>query len=464
MELVSEIMAVSAFVEILSPNETATYDNDKNNDNCQFFWRHLMQVPDNRIGERRLLLEELKYSDVLLKLGRESGEPYCLQFNDSGYDQQYHRLDIGTVISKTAEKVTDEELVAFFSRNPAKGYSFWGNFYTMRDGIMSLGTEWPSIREKLMRLAAKHGDSLAAVLQACYIVCIEKDKRGKNYLHIEATAREMGAANFRAILTDLELAEVLVRHKGDIKMPVELAPLIQKFLGDFQTEEDETEEMEDEPVAIPEDMFDVVVGHERLKKLFTMSLQAPQPVHILLVGPPATAKSIFLMELERLPRSRYALGGTSSTAGVVDFIIEQQPRYLILDELEKMDMKDFSALLSLMAEGVVTRLKKGMTEKVKVKTWVFGAVNREDSLPAELKSRFLIRRLPEYSEHDYKEVVRAVLTKREHVSETVASEIAEKMASYSRDVRDAVKVARLHKGQQTVTVDQVIELAFDKGR
>ncbi|MBN1191075.1 MAG: hypothetical protein JXA46_15065 [Dehalococcoidales bacterium] len=74
------------------------------------------------------------------------------------------------------------------------------------------------------------------------------------------------------------------------------------------------------------------------------------------------------MELERLPRIRYALGGTSSKAGIVDFIIEQQPRYLIIDKLEKMDMKDFSALLSLMADGVVTRLKKGMTEKVKVKT------------------------------------------------------------------------------------------------
>jgi MoxR-like ATPase len=115
-----------------------------------------------------------------------------------------------------------------------------------------------------------------------------------------------------------------------------------------------------------------------------------------------------------------------------------------------------------MADGVVTRLKKGMTEKVKVKTWVFAAVNREENLPPELKSRFLIRRLKEYSEQDYKEVVRAVLAKREHVAEAVAREIADRMASFSRDVRDAVKVARLYKGQQSMAVEQVIELAFER--
>ncbi|MDD4984945.1 MAG: hypothetical protein PHQ43_04010 [Dehalococcoidales bacterium] len=422
-----------------------------------------MGVPDNRNIELTILLNELKYSDVLLKLGKEVGEPYCLQFNDSGYDQQYNRLDLSIAIAKIADRVTDGELVAFFSKSPARGYTFLGNFYTMRDGTLTLVTEWPAIKDKLMKLASKYGDNLAAVLQACYIVCIEKGQPRKNYLHIEATAKELGAANFRAIIIDLELAEVLVRHKGDIKMPRELAPLVREFIKDIQTEEDQPVEVEeDEPVRIPEDMFDVVVGHERLKKLFTLSLQAPEPVHILLAGPPATAKSIFLMELERLPRSRYALGGTSSKAGIVDFIIEQQPRYLILDELEKMDMKDFSALLSLMADGVVTRLKKGMTDKIKVKTWVFAAVNREENLPPELKSRFLIRRLSAYNEEDYKEVVRAVLVKREHEVEAVANEIADRMANLSRDVRDAVKVARLHKGQQSMPVSQVIELAFDR--
>ncbi len=49
-----------------------------------------MTMEDNtnndRMHERRLLLEALKYSGVPLKLGKTIGEPYCSQFNDDGYD------------------------------------------------------------------------------------------------------------------------------------------------------------------------------------------------------------------------------------------------------------------------------------------------------------------------------------------------------------------------------------------
>ena len=419
---------------------------------------------DNRVHERTLLLEVLKYSGVPLKLGKAIGEPYCSQFNGDGYDAQYNRFDAAIAIPKIAEKVTDDQLVSLLSDSTAGSYVFRGRFYTMRDGRLTLETEWPSIKQELVGLLSKHGESLPAVLEACLKVITEMGRRWKNYLHIEAVAKDLGASNFRTALTDVELVGVIIRHKGDIEIPLELRSLVQEFLEDFRGGLEQPEESENEQIELPEDLFDIVVGHERLKKLFVMSLKAPQPVHILLIGPPATAKSIFLMELERLPRSRYALGGTSSKAGVVDFIIEHRPRYLILDELEKMDMKDFAALLSLMAEGVVTRLKKGMTENVKVKTWVFGAVNRDDSLPVELKSRFLRRYLPEYSEQDYKKVVRAVLIKREQVDEGIAAEIAEKMAGYSRDVRDAIKIARLHKADQSMTVDEVVELAFsDEG-
>lgn len=230
---------------------------------------------------------------------------------------------------------------------------------------------------------------------------------------------------------------------------------------------EKVEEVEEEgrQPQIPEDLFDVVAGHDGLKKLFIQSLKAPQPVHILLVGPPATAKSVFLTELERLHTNRYALGDSSSKAGIIDFIIKHKPRYLLLDELEKMNVNDYSALLSLMETGKVTRLKKGMTEETKVKTWVFAAVNRDDRLPHELKSRFLSLHLPEYSEKDFKEVVRAVLVKREHTDENMAAKIADNVAEYSRDVRDAIKIARLYCSKdQHMSIDELIRLVLSYQR
>jgi len=226
-----------------------------------------------------------------------------------------------------------------------------------------------------------------------------------------------------------------------------------------------TELEEDTDVEIPDDLFDVIVGYHGLKELFLRSLRAEDPVHILLVGPPATAKSVFLTELEHLPRSRYALGGTSSRAGIVDFMLRHRPRYLLIDELDKMNMSDYSALLSLMETGQVTRLKKGMTDTIRLKTWVFAAVNRDDKLPVELKSRFLPYHVREYGKQEFKEVARNVLVKREHMGEDTAVSIAEKVAEYSRDVRDAMKIARLYGSKgRSMSMDELVRLAFSYRR
>ena len=41
-------------------------------------------------------------------------------------------------------------------------------------------------------------------------------------------------------------------------------------------------------------IFEDVVGYDDIKKVFRMALKADEPIHVLLVGPPASAKTIFL--------------------------------------------------------------------------------------------------------------------------------------------------------------------------
>ncbi len=76
---------------------------------------------------------------------------------------------------------------------------------------------------------------------------------------------------------------------------------------------------------------------------------------------------------------------------------------------------DQSVLLSLMEGGVVARLKKRMREMERMKTWVFGAANRDDGIWKELRSRFFTIYLKEYSQADYIQITRAVLISREKV-------------------------------------------------
>jgi len=71
-----------------------------------------------------------------------------------------------------------------------------------------------------------------------------------------------------------------------------------------------------------------------------MALYADSALHILLVGPPASAKTMFLTSLMRQVKNSYFADGANSTkAGVIDFVFENRPKYLLIDELDKMDPK-----------------------------------------------------------------------------------------------------------------------------
>ena len=169
--------------------------------------------------------------------------------------------------------------------------------------------------------------------------------------------------------------------------------------------------------------------------------------------------------MSRIPGARYALGSSSTRAGLVDFLLEQHPRILIMDEIDKMNMADLSVLLSLMETGIVTRLKHKMRESEKLQTWVFGAANRDHMLPPELKSRFLKFYLREYTTQEFLEITRAVLTKRESVPPELANYIAAKLSPITRDVRDAVRIARLcHNPQEVDTVVEQIWKSNEKGQ
>jgi len=124
---------------------------------------------------------------------------------------------------------------------------------------------------------------------------------------------------------------------------------------------------------------------------------------------------------------------------------------LIIDELDKTsDPKDLSALLSWMESGRIVISKHQNHTVVEGKGWVFAAANRIGKIPPELLSRFLVFHLKEYSQSDYKEIVSSVLTKREGIEEEIAQYIADLMSKRSRDVRDAIKVARLAKTKEMV--------------
>jgi hypothetical protein len=235
-------------------------------------------------------------------------------------------------------------------------------------------------------------------------------------------------------------------------------PALEKALADYEgtfIQETPAEEQ------IPSDLFKMIVGHEDKKNIIMRSISAEKPVHCLLWGSVASAKTLTLEDLARLPRSRFILGSSLTRAGLFDVLFNERPRYLIIDELEKIDdIENLSALLSLMHKGYVTETKYKRHRTVRLKTWVFGSANDISRLPKELLSRFALLRFRDYTDDEFREVTVNVLREQEDIPENLAVYIAEKVLRElnSRDVRDAVRCSRLLKIKTKEEVDSIISI------
>jgi len=173
------------------------------------------------------------------------------------------------------------------------------------------------------------------------------------------------------------------------------------------------EKPRDKTVLLPDGTFEDIIGHDDIKELLTATLLAEKPVHVLLAGPPALAKSLFLWDMERAcsEQAIWLVGSATSKAGLWDLMAERQPRILLIDELDKMSVADTAALLSLMEGGRLVRAKKGRTLYVIVPIKVVAATNQMVKLSQELKSRFAIRKLKPYDAARYRTVVEGVLAR-----------------------------------------------------
>jgi Holliday junction DNA helicase RuvB len=198
-------------------------------------------------------------------------------------------------------------------------------------------------------------------------------------------------------------------------------------------------------MCVDDELFSEIFGHDDVKQLFMYSLKSQKPIHILLQGPPASGKTLFLMALMRFPKAKYYLGGQTSKAGLTEILLTEKPQIVIIDEIDKMMGKDYDALLSLMETGKVVRCKYKLWAEEQLNTKVYAACNVLDGIPPELLSRFLTVEFKPYTREQFIAVARHVLKVREELAENEAETIANLIADYSRDVRDAVKAGRLLK-------------------
>ena len=204
--------------------------------------------------------------------------------------------------------------------------------------------------------------------------------------------------------------------------------------------------------------FGDIYGFEDIKELFMRAISSEKQTHILLCGPPACAKSLFLQELAKLNDSYFTLGSTSTKSGMVDALFELEPRFLIIDELEKMSVKDQTVLLSLMEGGMISETKHRKTRQTQLNTTVFAASNSIDNLLPPLLTRFAVLHLQPYGYEEFRQITRRVLYREGGISPADADAISDAVWNrmHSNNVRDCVKIA--HMATSTNEIPWVVNI------
>jgi Holliday junction resolvasome RuvABC ATP-dependent DNA helicase subunit len=66
--------------------------------------------------------------------------------------------------------------------------------------------------------------------------------------------------------------------------------------------------------------FEEIVGHDDIKQIFAKAIRSKRPVHLLLVGSPGSAKTMFLTEIMQQYKTFYFVVGSNTTkAGFCSF-------------------------------------------------------------------------------------------------------------------------------------------------
>jgi Holliday junction DNA helicase RuvB len=210
------------------------------------------------------------------------------------------------------------------------------------------------------------------------------------------------------------------------------------------------------PKETPEERFlSFIHGYSDIKKLLMRAIVSKESVNLLLAGPPASSKTVFLMEMMKgLDNACYIDCTNTTGAGLIDKLFNNDIQYLLLDELEKISKKDQNVLLNVIETGMLVETKVTKTRSIRMKNLkVFATTNNVDALSKPLKSRFMEFHLPEYTFDQFREIARRLLSKRFGHSNQVADEIASAVWNEmnSKDVRDILSIAKLARSIDDVS-------------
>jgi MoxR-like ATPase len=142
----------------------------------------------------------------------------------------------------------------------------------------------------------------------------------------------------------------------------------------------------------------------------------------------------------------FAEGAGTSKAGLQKFVSENQHKeIIIIDEIDKMPMKDQEGLLTMMERGEFVSTKVRNTKTVKADMTIFATSNSTERLSKPLLSRFTVLEIPEYSYPEFEAISVRIIKKlpQNTIIQIIIQITSSVWKTGSRDIRDVLKIAKL---------------------
>jgi len=158
--------------------------------------------------------------------------------------------------------------------------------------------------------------------------------------------------------------------------------------------------------------FEQIGGIEDVKNIIRRALDCEANYNLLLVGPPASSKTLFLMEITDNEKNCIYFDASNTTNKILKVLEEGQPDIICLDELDKLPKNFQGQLLNLMETGhVKVDMKNYSCDFTLEGLKVFATCNDINKLTKPLQSRFRKLFLPRYNRTQFVQVAVKVCPK-----------------------------------------------------
>lgn len=197
--------------------------------------------------------------------------------------------------------------------------------------------------------------------------------------------------------------------------------------------------------------FSKIHGLDGMKENLFRALISDEQVNVMLVGPPATSKTLFITTIqEKCNNVLYFDASNTSGAGFIESLYyNRKTRLVLIDEIDKLRKNDMNSLLGLLNDGRIVKSLKQTRYDFRIENIkIFATSNSLMSLSKPLRSRFHEYHLNEYTDEEFLNVLKFCLQNKfpEEINEMIGILL---INSGMKDVRTAIALGSLLKKDDT---------------